>query len=133
MKDQSFGWLWKVTGRKKGYSVLLMAVQSLYGFSGVLYALLLKRVVDAAAGGNAETFVTSMISLILLALAQVTLRAVIRRTSESARAGFENCLKGRLVEQLVKLALRLHPFMLMKNISIAYVRFWVGKVNTRKF
>lgn len=102
MQDRTMGWLLEVTGRKKGYVVLLAAVQSMYGFFGVLYALLLRNVVDAAAGGDADGFAASMTEIILLALAQAGLRAVIRRTTEAAKSEFENRFKGRLAGELLR-------------------------------
>ena len=76
--------------------------QALYGASGVLYALLLRGVVDAAAGGDRPGFWRYLICILLLAAAQLGLRAVIRWLSELSRASLENLFKGRLVSTLLK-------------------------------
>ena len=52
MKFNAVHWLWQVTGKKKYYVGALMLVQVLYGGSGVLYALLLRNIVDSAVDGS---------------------------------------------------------------------------------
>ena len=52
MKHNAIKWLWNVTGTKKFYVGALMLVQALHGASGVLYALLLRNIVDSAVDGN---------------------------------------------------------------------------------
>lgn len=47
-KGNAVKWLYAVPGRKKWYIAALMLVQSLGGASGVLYALLLRNIVDSA-------------------------------------------------------------------------------------
>ena len=55
-KQNSFRWLCRVTGRKKYYVALLALMQALNGGSGVLYALLLRNIVDSAVQGDAAGF-----------------------------------------------------------------------------
>ena len=52
MKDNAIKWLCAVPGKKKWYIAALMLVQALNGGSGVLYALLLRNIVDGAASHN---------------------------------------------------------------------------------
>jgi len=101
MKNSTLHWLWTLPGRKKIYILALTVVQSIHGASGVLYALLLRRVVDSAAGHDGSGFWRSMILIILLAAVQLALRAVIRWLTELSKATFENLFKGRLVDTLL--------------------------------
>lgn len=49
-------WIYKVQGKKKIYILLLIIVQMLHGGSGVLYALLLRNIVDSAVAGEKADF-----------------------------------------------------------------------------
>ena len=96
-------WLWKAAGRKKLHIALLTAVQALSGASGVFYALLLKGVVDSAAGGDASGFWRYMGLSLLLVCIQQALRAVYRWLSELCRADMENALKSRLFGSILEM------------------------------
>ncbi len=96
MKNSAAAWLWEVTGRKKTYIALLTAVQALCGASGVFFALLLKGIVDSAAGGDSAGFWRFILYSVLLVCVQQALRAVFRYLSERCRAEVENVLKSRL-------------------------------------
>ena len=102
MKNAAFRWLWLVPGRKKLYILALTVTQGFHGGSGVLYALLLRRVVDAAAGGDAAGFWRSMAEIVLLVAAQLGLRAVIRWLTELSKSTFENVFKQRLTGTLIR-------------------------------
>ena len=95
-------WLYAVPGRKKLYIVLLTIAQAVYGGSGVLYALLLRGIVDAAAGRDGAGFRRGIVLIVLLVAAQLALAAFIRRLGELARTAFENSFKARLMETLLR-------------------------------
>lgn len=101
MKDNTIKWLFSVSGGRKIYILLLTIVQGLYGASGVLYALLLKNIVDAATGHDSAGFWRGMTMIILLVAMQLALRAVIRHLTELSKSGFENIFKGRLMDILM--------------------------------
>ena len=101
MKNSALRWLWTVPGKKKLYILALTAVQALHGASGVLYALLLRSVVDAATGHDGALFWRSIILIVLLVAAQLALRAVIRWLTELGKSTFENIFKARLVDTLL--------------------------------
>ena len=101
MKKSALRWLWDVPGKKKLYILLLTAVQALHGASGVFYALLLRSIVDAAAGHDSDGFWRGIVWIVLLAAAQIALRFAIRRLTELSRASFENAFKARLVDTLL--------------------------------
>ena len=101
MKNNAIKWLWKVTGKKKLYVFVLMLVQALYGGSGVLYALLLRNIVDNAVGGDHRLFWKSCIQTALLMIGQVLLQAAARFMEEQSRSSLENQFKGRLLDNIL--------------------------------
>lgn len=101
MKGNAVEWLCSVTGKQKWNIIWLMLVQALHGASGVLYALLLRNIVDCAVDGDRSGFRLNILFIILLVLAQVTMRAVIRWLEELSRASLENLFKARLLHNIL--------------------------------
>jgi len=102
MKQNALKWLWNVTGKQKFYVAALMLAHSLHGGSGVLYALLLRNIVDSAAEGSRSGFRINVIRTVLLVLAQVLLRALIRGLEEQSRSSLENRFKSRLMRNILR-------------------------------
>ena len=101
MKKNAVKWLYAVTGRKKWNILWLMIVNALHGGSGVLYALLLRNIVDNAVDGNRSGFFYNVLMIVLLVLAQVAMRAVMRWLEELSRATLENLFKQRLLNNIL--------------------------------
>ena len=101
MKDNTLRWLWVLPGNKKLYILALTIVQAVHGASGVVYALFLREIVDAATGHDSSGFWHGMIRLILLAAFQLALRTMIRWLTELSKSTFENIFKGRLADTLL--------------------------------
>ena len=101
MRNSTVKWLLSVPGRKKLYILALVIVQAAYGASGVLYALLLRNIVDAATGHDSTGFWRGIVLIALLVAAQLLLRAVIRWLTELSKATFENIFKRRLADTLL--------------------------------
>lgn len=95
-------WLFTVPGRKKWHIVALTLVQTLLGASGVLYALILRGVVDEAVAGRLSGFRYYIILLVLLSASQITLRAVVRWLTELCKSTIENIFKSRLIGTLLR-------------------------------
>lgn len=95
-------WLWDITGKKKIYIVILLAVQAVLGASSVFYALFLRSIIDCATEKDSEGFTAYLVGIIALVIGQILLRAVVRRVDEHSRSAFENMLKGRLFGNLLK-------------------------------
>ena len=103
MADKAtISWLRASLGEKRSYVITLAVVQGLYGATGVLYALFLRDIVDAAVAGQAGVFWQSLLFLVLLVFVQVGLRAIVRRVTELAKSTYENILKGNLTETLFR-------------------------------
>lgn len=101
MKNGSLKWMSGVAGRKKLYIVMLMLLQALHGASGVLYALILRGIVDNAADHDRAGFRYYVILAVLLVAAQIMLRTLIRWMTELSKASLENTFKARLVHELM--------------------------------
>lgn len=102
MKNNAVKWLYSVTGRKKWNILWLMIVQALHGASGVLYALLLRNIVDNAVDGDRAGFRLYIVLIVLLVAAQIGMRAVIRWLEEYSRSSLENLFKRRLLDNILK-------------------------------
>ncbi len=101
MKNGSLKWMSGVAGRKKLYIVMLMLLQAMHGASGVLYALILRGIVDNAADHDRAGFRYYVILAVLLVAAQIMLRTLIRWMTELSKASLENTFKARLVHELM--------------------------------
>ena len=101
MKQQALQWLWRMPGNKKRYILLLMILEMIHGFSGVLYALLLRNIVDAAVAHSTAEFWRGVVLTALLVLGQQLLRALIRHLNENVRSLLENLYKRRLIENIL--------------------------------
>lgn len=99
--NRTVSWLYSVPGRKRLYIAALVALQALHGASGVLYAALLRGIVNAAAEHDRHVFFIDLMLTVLLVTVQLALRAVIRWLSELGRSAFENVLKDRLMDSLL--------------------------------
>ena len=101
MRNNAVKWLYSVTGRKKWNILWLMIVQALHGASGVLYALLLRNIVDSAVDGDKPGFRLYIVLILVLVAAQVGMRAIIRWLEEYSRASLENLFKRRLLDNIL--------------------------------
>lgn len=86
---------------KKRSVVLLLLLQILLGVSGVLYAWLLRQVIDKAVAQEESAFWTAIVCLIALVVGQIAVRAFLRFLEEWIRSGLENNLKERLFKELL--------------------------------
>ena len=118
MKNNTLYWLYCVPGRKKLYILALILTQALNGASGVVYALFLRGIVDAAASGDRAGFWRYILMTAALILIQLGIRAVLRWLNELSKSSFENLFKGWLVDMLLlkDYLLRSYQRILRKHI-----------------
>ena len=102
MKNQTLKWLYHVPGRKRSYVLVLAALHAFLGLTGVLYALLMRGIVDSAAGGNAVFFRHYVLLILLVVLAQLGANALNRWLYERFRSTIENLFKQRLFSQILR-------------------------------
>ena len=100
--NHTLRWLYSVTGKKKLYILALTALQTVGGGIGVLYALLLRNIVDRAVSRNAAAFRASVFQIVGLVILQLSVSAVIRRINELARSDMENLFKQRLFHNILR-------------------------------
>ncbi len=101
MKESAGKWLYRVPVGKKWYIVGLTLAQALHGGSGVLYALLLRGIVDAAVSKDTAGFWRYGAFVLALSAVQLALRAVIRWLTELSKSTLENVFKERLLKTLL--------------------------------
>ena len=94
-------WLYTIPGKKKGYVLVLALLQAVTGGAGVLYALLLRNIVDSAVARNLSSFRQNVIWLAALVLILLGVEALVRWLHEQARADIENLFKRRLTDTLL--------------------------------
>lgn len=95
-------WLLSVPEKKKGYVIALTLLQAVSGSIGVVYALLLRSIVDSAVQGQAERLRHYVILIIALIAFQLALAAVIRWLRELAKSSIENVFKKRLLDNILR-------------------------------
>ena len=101
MKQRTLKWIYKVPGREKIKILLLALVRAVNAFSGVLYALLIRSVIDSAVSGDNSSFWKYIMLSAALVVFQILLRAADRQLTESARSSIENRFKTRLLDTLL--------------------------------
>ncbi|MCM1530218.1 MAG: ABC transporter ATP-binding protein/permease [Alistipes sp.] len=103
MKRSSFvKWLYRVIGKRKNGIILLTMLQALLGFSSVLFALMLRSVIDAAVSRDRTGFAGSLLLLISISVIQILFRVLLRRYEEQTRSAVENVLKKKLFSELLR-------------------------------
>lgn len=89
-------WINSAVKGKRRYIFFLTVLQTLMGFYGVSYALMLRSIIDNAVAGNADGVKLYALIMIILVVTQIFLRMLIRYLDEFTRSGVENRLKSRL-------------------------------------
>lgn len=102
MKNSAIRWLWEVSGRRKLYIAALSALQMISGASGVLYALLMRGIVDSAVDGNYDAFWRYVIYTVSLVAAQLIIGAILRELYARCHISMENAFRTRLLDELLK-------------------------------
>ncbi len=100
--DSPVRWLWRVTGRKKIYVFILTLLRAIGGGLGVFYALLMRNIVDSAAGRDFADFRHNVMQIIGLVALQICLSVFNRWLKELARTSIENQFKQRLTDNILR-------------------------------
>ena len=94
-------WMSRTAGTAKLDIAALAVLRVLLGLGGVLYALLFREIVNAAAAGNREGFFRAIAAFAVVAAAHIALYAVSRFLGEYAASTVENRFKMRLFSTLL--------------------------------
>ena len=101
-QETALRWLSRTAGKDKLYIGLLVLTQAILGGSGVLYAVLLRDLIDAAVAHSRDGMWRSAVVLVLLVLSQLLLRALSRFLRELSASSLENRFKKRLFSCLLR-------------------------------
>ena len=97
----TLGWISAVAGTSRLLVVCLMVLQSLLSLSSIIYALILRRIINAAVDGSRDAFFYSIAVLIGVLCAQILIQAVNRYLHEYTSAVVENKFKAQLFSSLL--------------------------------
>lgn len=97
----TLNWIYKVSGKSKGYVVALSVVQTISGLSGVVYALFLRYIIDSAVAGDKEGFVLNAVLFGSVTVMQILLNLLSSRLTEISRSSLENAFKERLFHNIL--------------------------------
>lgn len=84
-----------VSGSEKLYIGILTLINSALSIFSVAFALFMSKIIDSAADHDKNLFKIQCIYLGIIIAVQLTLRAILRRLDEKARADLENIFKRR--------------------------------------
>lgn len=98
---QTIKWIAGVAGPGLWWMGLLLAIRFLQGYTCILYAYGMGRVVDCAAAGDAEGFRRTLVLFILLVLVTLTLQASGRYVTEKGRAVLDRRFRLHVFSQLM--------------------------------
>ena len=101
-KKTTLLWLCHILRRDLWRVGLLAIIQMAQGAAGVLFALALGNVVDAATAGSRDGFVHHLLLLCALVAGTITLRALHRYMDELTKARMETTLRGRIFSGLIR-------------------------------
>ena len=97
-KSSSMKWLLNVIGKQKFNIIFLTVIQTVLGISSVIFAFILRNIVDSAASRNKLNFFLFFFLLVFLILVQILFRAIVRCFDEKFLSSFEMALKYRLLK-----------------------------------
>ncbi len=93
---QTIKWISDVAGKNKIMILALIVIQAVLGIAGVLYALILKDMIDAAVAADMRAFVYWTFIFIGIVGIQLIVRALGRFVEEYTSSTLENCYKEEL-------------------------------------
>ena len=120
MKNSTLKWLYNTSKSKNIYILILAITHCFNGIIGVVYGLLLKNIVDSAIKQNIRSFWQYVISIILLVLVQIIIRAIIRWINELAKTTYENLFKSRFINNLL--------YKEYSSVSAIHTEEWLNRL-----
>lgn len=101
INNDTLKYLKDISKDKRSYFFILIIVQILQGLSSVMFALLLRSVIDSAIAHSKTLLIRNMSLFIGLILFQILLSSLIRYYNELSKASLENASKARLFKQIL--------------------------------
>ena len=100
--NKTLKWMSEVAGKRKLYIVLLTLIHGARSGTGVLYALLMRDVVDSAVGQDAVAFRENVVKLIGLVVVLIAVGAIVRHIHALAMCDMSNAFKQRLADNILR-------------------------------
>lgn len=94
-------WMANTAGKARFYIIVLLVVQAALGINSVLYAMLLRGIVNAAVSGDRSRFFSEILAFAGLLLFHIACGAMYRFFEEFTRSTMENRFKERLFAGLL--------------------------------
>lgn len=101
INNDTLKYLKDISKDKRSYFFILVIVQILQGLSSVMFALLLRSVIDSAIAHDKTLLIRNISLFISLILLQIILSSLIRYYNELSKASLENASKSRLFKQIL--------------------------------
>lgn len=101
INNDTLKYLKDISKDKRSYFFILIIVQILQGLSSVMFALLLRSVIDSAIAHDKTLLIRNIFLFISLILLQIILSSLIRYYNELSKASLENTSKSRLFKQIL--------------------------------
>lgn len=89
-------------GRKKGYVLVFTVIQVVFGFTGVINALLMREIVDSATARDLPSFWKYVLILGVLVVVLLFLNAIISWFTANVSNDVENLFKKRLTDNIFR-------------------------------
>lgn len=94
-------WVYEVAGDGRKWVLITSLVRMLQSGSTILYAYLMRTLVDSAAAGDRDSFVQYLIAFVSLVLFTILLQTCSRYVLEKANAVLEKNYRSHFFEQLM--------------------------------
>ena len=114
-------WIGTTLGMRKWMVVVLAAIQSIMAISGIIFALLMRSVIDNAVAKDNAAFWQAVSALAILICLQIALRFINRFWEEDTHAAIENSLRQKMFQGILQTDFRrvkeYHTGELMNRIT----------------
>ena len=95
-------WIGKSLGKKMWRIAVLCVTQCFVAITGVVFALIMRQVIDCAVAGQQKMFWQSIIAMIVLIVLQITVRWIERYISDDTAASIENTLRLNAFQKMLR-------------------------------
>lgn len=95
-------WIGRALGKRKWMILFLGIIQSFLAVSGIFFALTMKQAIDVAIQHQNKQFVYAVVSLVVIVLIQIGLRAINRYFEDDTRAVAENRLRREFLHGILQ-------------------------------
>lgn len=114
-------WIGTTLGMRKWMVVVLAVIQSIMAISGIIFALLMRSVIDNAVAKDNAAFWQAVSALAILICLQIALRFINRFWEEDTHAAIENSLRQKMFQGILQTDFRrvkeYHTGELMNRIT----------------